>query len=129
MRKPQKGNKLDQKESKQKKTNSGSNTKYNGIKKEYLKSKNKCRVTFKVAKIGNLPINTVSLVGEFNNWDKEDGIMKKNKSGYFTRTLELDPRKEYQFRYVINNFRWENDVKADKYQPNPFGGMNSVVVV
>ena len=56
--------------------------------------------------------------------------MKRLKKGDFITQIELQPGQDYQFRYHIDNSRWENDWQADKYVPNPFGdGDNSVVVV
>jgi hypothetical protein len=43
-------------------------------------------------------------------------------------TLELAPGKAYQFRYLLDGDRWENDWRADRYVPNPYGGDNSVVL-
>jgi hypothetical protein len=36
---------------------------------------------------------------------------------------------ECRFRYCIDGVKWENDWCADKYEPNPFGSYDSVVVV
>ena len=55
--------------------------------------------------------------------------MKRQKDGSFSITLDLEPGREYQFRYLVNNSEWHNDWQADKYTPNPFSGDNSVVVV
>ena len=33
----------------------------------------------------------------------------------------------YQFRYRTADGRWFNDVEADDYEPDVFGGMNCVV--
>ncbi len=55
--------------------------------------------------------------------------MKRLKKGGFTVTLELQPGKEYKFRYLIDGNRWENDWGADRYERNPYGEDNSVVVV
>jgi hypothetical protein len=54
--------------------------------------------------------------------------MKRLKNG-FTATLTLRHNTAYQFRYLLDGVRWENDWKADKYLPNRYGGENSVVVV
>ena len=55
--------------------------------------------------------------------------MKKLKKGEYTVTLELKSGKEYQFRYLVDESRWENDWNADKYVKSPFGTDNSVVIV
>jgi 1,4-alpha-glucan branching enzyme len=73
---------------------------------------------------------TVNIVGDFNNWDIYATPMKKLKNGVFTATLDLGVDTEYQFRYLIDETKWENDGHADKYVPTPYGNAeNSVVVV
>jgi 1,4-alpha-glucan branching enzyme len=76
------------------------------------------------------PVETVHTVGGFNNWDYYATPMKKLKSGAFTATFERDPGREYQFRYLMDETKWENDWQVEKYVPTPYGNAeNSVVVV
>jgi 1,4-alpha-glucan branching enzyme len=101
-----------------------------GIKKQYLKSRNACKVTFKLSRIATPQADKVCIAGEFNNWNTRATPMKKLKSGDFSITLELEPGREYQFRYLIDDARWENDWNADAYVRNPYGYCdNSVVLV
>ena len=66
-------------------------------------------------------------MGDFNNWDETATPMKKLKNGSFKVTLELEPEREYRFRYLVDGNQWHNDWDADRYEPNPFSGDNSVV--
>ena len=101
-----------------------------GIKKEYLKTRKACKVTFRLPKIAAENAHYVYIVGDFNRWNIYDNPMKKLKNGDFTITLELEPGREYQFRYLIDELKWENDWNADKYVKSPFGDSdNSVVIV
>jgi 1,4-alpha-glucan branching enzyme len=101
-----------------------------GIKKQYLKSGNVCKVTFRLSGLAARDANNASIVGDFNNWSIYAHPMRKLKSGDFTATLELETGNEYQFRYLIDESRWENDWNADKYVKSPFGDSdNSVVIV
>ena len=100
------------------------------LKKQFLKSKPICKVTFRLPSEAAKDANTVHIVGDFNNWDIYATPLKKLKDGSFTVTLDLEKDKEYQFRYLIDENTWENDWSADKYVPTPFGNAeNSVVVV
>ena len=100
------------------------------IKKQYLKSKSFCKVTFKFPKEAANSASKIHIVGEFNNWDISCNPMKRLKDGSFTAVIDLDKGKEYQFRYLIDDTNWENDVDADKYVPTPYGDSeNSVVVI
>ena len=100
------------------------------FRKQYLKSRPVCKVTFNLSKEESGSAETATLVGEFNNWDPSATPMKRFKNGKFTVTLDLDLEKEYQFRYFLDGERWENDPKADKYaKVSDLDTENSVVVV
>ncbi len=100
------------------------------LKKQYLKTKPICKVTFRLPKEVGREASKASVVGEFNEWNIEKHPMKGLKNGAFTITLNLPIDKEYEFRYVIDQKRWENDTEADKHVPNGIGNeMNSVVVI
>ena len=100
------------------------------IKKQYLKSKPVCKVTFCLPKEAARSATQVNIVGEFNDWDVRATPMKKLKNGNFTVTLDLEAGREYQYRYLIDEKYWENDWCADNYVRAPFGNSdNSVVIV
>jgi 1,4-alpha-glucan branching enzyme len=100
------------------------------IKKQYLKSKPMCKVTFRIPEEAANSAKKANIVGDFNNWNLKSSSMKKLKNGSFTATINLEPGKEYQFRYLLDATNWENDSDADKYVPTPFGDSdNSVIVI
>ena len=94
--------------------------------KRYLKSKNLTKVTFYT--LASLDAEHVNLVGDFNGWSETATPMEPLKDGRFKVVLELEPEKQYQFRYLINGDEWHNDSDADQYVPNPYGGDNSVII-
>ncbi|MBK7409398.1 MAG: isoamylase early set domain-containing protein [Saprospirales bacterium] len=99
------------------------------IKKQFMKSKAVCKVTFTLPKEAVENATEVAVLGEFNNWDLENAVsMKKQKDGSFKTTVEMESGREYAFRYLVNGEQWENDNEADKYIATPFGSENSVVV-
>ncbi len=101
-----------------------------GITKEYLKAKNVCRVKFTLPKVAAPDAKSVCIVGDFNNWNIHGNPMKKQKNGDYIISLDLEPGKEYQFRYLIDELKWENDWNADKYVKSPYGDSdNSVIIV
>lgn len=100
------------------------------LKKQYLKSKSMCKVTFKLSKEQAHAADSVRLVGDFNQWDLSSAPMKKLKNGDFTTTVSLAKDSEYQFRYLLDDKDWENDWEADTYIPSPVSfADNSVVQV
>ena len=98
-----------------------------GIQKKYIESRNMCEVTFRLPGEASLKANKVTVVGDFNNWEKDATHLEKQKNGDFTTILELDAGKEYRFRYLIDGQRWENDWHADKYVKSPYDVEDSVV--
>jgi len=101
-----------------------------GIKKEPVKEKDVCIVTFKLPIIAAPNAKSVCIVGDFNDWNIHANPMKKQKNGDFTIKLDLEKGREYQFRYLIDDMTWENDWNADKYAKSPYGDVdNSVVII
>jgi predicted flap endonuclease-1-like 5' DNA nuclease len=99
------------------------------LKKAFSKTKPVCKVTF------TLPVEAVKggkdvrILGDFNKWSWENGFPMKAGKAAFSTAVELETGKEYQFRYLIDNHIWENDWKADRYEPAAFGAYNSVVAL
>jgi 1,4-alpha-glucan branching enzyme len=99
------------------------------IQKKYLKTKPICKVTFKLSKKEAQDARTVHIVGGFNNWDKKQTPMKKQKNGSFALTLDLAVKQEYPFRYLIDERLWINDPTADKYVHSGFPGTDNAVII
>jgi 1,4-alpha-glucan branching enzyme len=97
------------------------------FKKQFLKSKPVCKVSFRLDAAEVSGAKKVQLLGDFNNWDKSTEPMTALKSNDFTAMLELEAGKEYQFRYLIDGSDWKNDAQADYLVSNSFGEENSVI--
>ena len=82
------------------------------LKKNYLKSKPVCKVTFNFPKDYYPQAKSVELAGTFTDWQPLK--MRKVKEG-FTRTIDLPVASDQEFRYRINGEIWENDHEADRY--------------
>ena len=57
------------------------------IKKQFIKTKPVCKVTFSVEAKG---ATAASVVGDFNNWNESDGALSKLKNGTFKATFDLN---------------------------------------
>jgi hypothetical protein len=99
------------------------------IQKRYIGEGTICEVTFTFPRVASPGARKVALVGDFNGWDKNGMLMNKLESGDFTLDLALESGREYRFKYLIDDERWENDWHADKYLPSPNGYDDSVVLV
>lgn len=86
---------------------------------------NRCRVTFELP--GETGATTVHLCGDFNDWSTCDTPLTTRKNGRFSVTMTLPRGRRFHYRYLIDGERWENDWAADDYEPNEFGGDDSVL--
>jgi len=100
--------------------------------KQIVKSRQVVKVTFEVPQTElpeGLDVSSIHVVGEFNEWDETAAPLKYHKKDKAYRTtIELEPGRIYQFRYLINDDYWCNDWSADEYTPNNFGEDNCVVI-
>ncbi len=69
----------------------------------------------------------VSIVGTFNNWDKNANPMKK-ENDVWKCTLKLKPGK-YEYQFVVNETDWILDPKSGKNVDNKYEGKNSIIEV
>ncbi len=94
------------------------------IKKQYLKSKPICKVTFTLlAK----EAKKVAVVGDFNDWDTKVSQLRKLKNGTFKGILDLEKEKTYEFRYVVDGI-YLNDDQADSYVWNDYASTENSVL-
>ena len=70
---------------------------------------------------------SVSLVGNFNNWDKSRHPMQKDGNGMWSKTVML-PQGSHQYKFLADN-HWVQDPDNDKLTPNEFGTQNNVIDV
>jgi len=98
------------------------------IRKQYLKN-GLCSVTLSLPGTKAVSAKKVSVLGDFNGWNREANPMNHLKNGSFKLTLKLEKDHTYQFRYLINDKKWENDPEADEQVPNYLGDRNSLIHV
>ncbi len=98
------------------------------IRKQFLKSRPVCKVTFKIPGDVDHSAKHASVVGEFNDWSTSATPMKRLKNGTFSVTMDLETGRSYQFRYLLGQAHWENDPDADDEMPTPFGDSRNSVI-
>lgn len=96
------------------------------IKKQYLKSKPVCKVTFSVPAE---EAKSVVVLGSFNEWNEKKATkLKKLKNGTFKATVDLEKDNSYEFRYLVDGKSYVNDDQADSYAWNDFAGAENSVI-
>lgn len=96
-------------------------------KKQVMKSKPVCKVTFKLMPEQVHNAKNVAIAGDFNSWNETSNPFKKAKDGSFSVTVEMQSGTEHQFRYLVDGKSWLNESDADSTVTNSFGSENSVI--
>lgn len=95
------------------------------VKSSAATSKN-AKITFMLPKEAVENAETVAIFGDFNQW-QEGILLTRQKDGSFKTAVELEKGRSYEYRFLINGEKWENDWAAEAYVPTPFGTYNSKV--
>ncbi len=68
------------------------------------------KIIFTLPAANIIGANECVLLGEFNNWNLEEGYyLQKKADGSMTVEVELESGKDYEYRYLLSNGRWVND--------------------
>lgn len=70
---------------------------------------------------------SVSVVGDFCEWQPDRCQMKRDKSGVWKATIMLTPGR-YEYRFVVDG-QWVDDPNCVERTNNEFGGDNCVLYV
>ena len=71
--------------------------------------------------------NAVHIAGEFNDWNPEKTPMKKQPDGTWQAAIHIK-KGVYRYRLVVDG-NWLQDLNNNSTEPNPYGGLNSVLRV
>lgn len=94
------------------------------IKKQFIKTKPVCKVTFSVeAK----EASQASVIGDFNNWNPEEGTLNKLKNGTFKGAFNIGKDASYEFKYLIDGV-FVNETESDSFLWNEFAGNENGVL-
>lgn len=97
------------------------------LKKKNIKGiEDKIQVTFETDQFPQA--SSVTIAGEFNDWNPQSHALKQRKDGVWSITLRLSREREYQYRFVVNGTDWVTDYQPDRTAPNQYGDVNAVVL-
>ncbi|MGE0643130.1 MAG: isoamylase early set domain-containing protein [Nitrospira sp.] len=69
--------------------------------------------------------HSVAVVGDFNQWNPESKPMKREEGGLWKVKVSLAPG-TYQYKFVVNGERWEEDPLNLQRVMNEHGSYNSI---
>jgi hypothetical protein len=95
------------------------------VQKTYFKTKDLCKVKFSF-NVENA--ETVEILGLNSDWEKSI-VMRKKKDGTFSCEVSLPKNTQHEFKYRVNEKEWVNEPDADSQLVNPFGSVNSVLIL
>lgn len=98
------------------------------ILKKYNKSKKSYQVKFAIAKQANPEGQEVKVLGDFNAWNPAEAPVLKASNGQYQASIELPAGQKYEFRYLMGQYSWMNDDKADGYTPSPYAHTDNCVL-
>ena len=70
---------------------------------------------------------SVQIAGDFNDWKPERNPMRKAGDGSWQCRIPMS-KGTHRYRMVVDG-SWQQDPYNDHTEPNPFGGLNSVIRV
>jgi len=97
------------------------------IRKQRSPNTGKVIVTFEIP--GSVWAERINLVGDFNDWSRQSLPFQQNREGNWQIELELEAGCEYRFRYLFDDEYWRDDWQADRFDLNPYGTYDSVIIV
>ena len=70
----------------------------------------------------------IHLVGDFNSWKiSNDSLLWQKERGLWEKRVFLEPGK-YRYKFIIDG-QWVTDPFNDHLEPNPYGGVDSVIEI
>ncbi len=85
----------------------------------------KVRVTFRMPSLGD--VGALHVCGDFNGWSSDATPLLKAADETWSCAVTLKAGTTYRFRYLDDHGTWLDDPDADGYEPNGYGGTNSLV--
>lgn len=96
------------------------------IRKRLSTDESKVIVTFEIP--GSVWADQIHLVGDLNDWKRENLPFHRNRGEVWQLEVELEPGREVHFRYLVDGAYWRSDRHADRHVPGEDGSYDSVVI-
>lgn len=70
---------------------------------------------------------SVFLVGDFNDWNRDSTEFKQNDEGLWQAEIPCQPSGKYRYKFLVNSERWMEDPNHGFKEDDGFGGFNSIL--
>jgi len=91
-----------------------------------MKTKHKTKNEAKRITFQHPGATSVCIAGSFNDWSPDATPMRNTGDGSWAVEIVLPPG-HYEYRFVVDG-EWVSDPQAAETVPNPFDGVNAVLV-
>ena len=71
----------------------------------------------------------ITLAGSFNHWAQDVLLMEPGKDGMWKIEIPMLPQGRYQYKFLVDYKRWEEDYDNPLREPDGFRGFNSILVI
>jgi len=72
-------------------------------------------------------VRSVSIAGDFNQWDTFSHSLKQDRKGVWRISLSLNPG-QYEYRFLVDG-EWQNDPSCRSLIDNAFGTSNCLKIL
>ncbi len=96
------------------------------IRRRNFRDSDEVKITFVLP--GDHPYPKSSVVGDFNDWDKEANQFRKRSNGKYSTAVTLKKGQRYVYRYISEDGIWFNEGDADAYETNAFGSEDGILL-
>ncbi len=74
--------------------------------------------------------NTGIIIGDFNSWNLDSATsLEKQADGTMSAVITLEPGQTYQYRYLLDGYRWVNDHNQNYTYAYGFEVENCIITV
>ena len=71
----------------------------------------------------------ISLSGSFNHWEQDVLLLEPGKNGMWKIEIPMLPSGKYQYKFLVDDKAWIEDVNNPYREPDGFSGFNSILIV
>jgi serine protease AprX len=71
----------------------------------------------------------ICLAGSFNHWAQDALLMEPSANGLWKIEIPILPNGTYQYKYLVDDIAWHEDIDNPLREPDGMNGFNSILIV